>query len=144
MHVLFYRVLIFFFFFFFFFQIFHNFNWPFYASIPWKCICSRYFVSATPPAVLYHSPLKLHRSFNYSLKICKCFLQNLEIIFLFIFFFFFFFYFFFFFFFFFTFFLFCRTCLLSHLLVAGCDIGVRFPALTSGYLGGKKFGHFAT
>ena len=42
---------------FFFFQIFHIFNLDFFfnVSILWKCICSRYLVSATPPIVLYHS-----------------------------------------------------------------------------------------
>ena len=49
----FYRILNFFILFFFF-QIFHIFN-LFHASILWKCICSRYLVSATPPTVLYHS-----------------------------------------------------------------------------------------
>ena len=38
------------------FTFFHIFNLDFlHASILWKCICSRYLVSATPPTVLYRS-----------------------------------------------------------------------------------------
>ena len=90
----FYRILEYFFFFFFFFFFILTWRLFFHASILWKCTCSRYLVSATPPTVLYHShwnftdvltysfipfPLKLYRCFNLSLKISICFLQNLEI-----------------------------------------------------------------
>ena len=58
-----------------FFQIVHIFNLDFfvYASVLWKCICSWYLVSATPPTVLYHS------HWNYTDVLTICFLQNLEV-----------------------------------------------------------------